>query len=67
MSIHFLIGNLPVSLDPIIFQFSGYSTFYNFYTIFTDLVGLLTHPGYIFLYLAFNPLFRKTFLNIYYK
>jgi hypothetical protein len=67
MNINFLVGNLPISISPIIFQFSGYSTFYNYYTIVTVLVGLLTHPGYFFLYCILNPLFRKTLLDIYVK
>jgi hypothetical protein len=67
MSINFLVGNLPISISPIVFQFSGYSTFYNYYTTFTVLLGLLTHPGYIFLYFMLNPLFRKTLQNIYFK
>ena len=67
MSINFLVGNLPIACSTVVFLFSGYSTFYSYYTILTTFVGLLTHPNYFILYCIFNPLFRKTLVKIFYK
>ena len=65
LNCNFLAGNLPISIVPVLFRFMGNSAAYNFYTISVDLIALFTHLSYLFFYLKFNPVFRKTFIFIF--
>jgi len=63
MNCNFIIGNLPISIVPIFFRITGESPAYNFYTISVNLIALFSHSSYLVLYLKFNPIFRKSFLE----
>ena len=67
LNCNFLIGNLPVSLVPLFFNAWGYSTVLNLYTSTVNLMTLFTHTSSIFWYSKFNPVFRKTLVNLFMK
>ena len=55
MNFNFLLGNLPISIVPILFRLMGNSAAYNFYTIGVDLIALFTHLSYLFFYSFYIP------------
>jgi len=67
MNCNFLLGNLPISVIPILFRILGNSSIYNFYVITVNIIALATHMSYLIFYIKFNSLFRKTFYKIYLK
>ena len=63
MSLNFIVGNLPLSLSPILFQVGVNLTVYSYYGIIANLFAILSHFTSIILYYKFNTKFKEVFFD----